>query len=238
MSYGAHPPGAPLAGSLGDATIVFDLDGTLVDTAPDLMRALNETLDLEGLPHPPSSQVKKLVGQGARALIERGAAFSGARFSTDRIDQLTAAFIEFYRADIAGKSRAYPGVEGALAQLAAAGAKLAVCTNKRTDLSVQLLEALKLADRFSAIVGADAVADRKPHPDHYRAAVSRAGGVVRRSLMVGDSAADVAAAKGAGAPVVVVKFGYADEAPERLGADALVSRYEELPRLARSLLAA
>lgn len=223
-------------GSLADATIVFDLDGTLVDTAPDLLRALNDTLDLEGLPHPPASQVKRLVGQGARALIERGAAFAGARFSAERIDQLTAAFIEFYRADIAGKSRAYPGVPEALTQLADAGAKLAVCTNKRTDLSVQLLEALGLAIRFSAIVGADAVRERKPHPEHYRAAVTRAGGVVRRSLMVGDSIADVAAAKAAGAPAVVVRFGYADEAPERLGADALINRYDELPRLVRTML--
>ncbi len=223
--------------SLADATIVFDLDGTLVDTAPDLLRALNETLDLEGLPHPPLPQVKKLVGQGARALIERGAALAGARFSGDRIDQLTAAFIEFYRADIAGQSKPYPGVADALTQLAEAGAKLAVCTNKRTDLSVQLLEALDLAPRFSAIVGADAVQDRKPHPDHYRAAVARAGGALRRSLMVGDSAADVASARGAGAPVIVVRFGYADDAPERLGADALIARYDELPRTARSLLA-
>lgn len=224
------------AGDLADATIVFDLDGTLVDTAPDLLRALNETLDLEGLPHPPMGQVKKLVGQGARALIERAAALAGARFSADRIDQLTAAFIEFYRADIAAHSTPYSGVPEALSNLANSGAKLAVCTNKRTDLAVQLLQALNLAVRFSAIVGADAVTDRKPHPEHYRATVMRAGGVVRRSVMVGDSAADVAAAKAAGAPVIVVRFGYADEAPERLGADALMNRYDELPRLARGLL--
>lgn len=226
------------AGALADATIVFDLDGTLVDTAPDLLRALNETLDLEALPHPPLMQVKRMVGQGGRALIERAMALAGARFSADRIDQLTAAFIEFYRRDIAAKSAVYPGVSEALTELANAGAKLAVCTNKRTDLSVQLLEALKLAGRFSAIVGADAVTERKPHPEHYRAAVQRAGGTVRRSLMVGDSAADVAAAKAAGAPVIVVRFGYADEAPERLGADALIHKYDELPRLARGMLAA
>lgn len=224
------------AGALADATIVFDLDGTLVDTAPDLLRALNETLDIEGLPHPPATQIRKLVGQGARALIERGAAMAGARFSGDRIDQLTAAFIEFYRADIAGRSKPYPGVTDALSRLAESGAKLAVCTNKRTDLSVQLLEALGLAGRFSTIVGADAVRERKPHPEHYRTSVMRAGGTIRRSLMVGDSAADVAAAKAAGAPVVVVRFGYADEAPERLGADALISKYDELPRLAHTIL--
>src|SRR6185312_16749915 len=100
--------------------------------------------------------------------------------------------VEFYRADIAGGSAPFPGVEAALDTLLAAGAKLAVCTNKRTDLSVQLLDALNLSERFSAIVGADAVANRKPHPEHYESAVMRAGGTVRRSVMIGDSVADLA----------------------------------------------
>lgn len=225
------------SGELADATIVFDLDGTLVDTAPDLVRALNQTLDLEGLPQVKLDTVRGLVGQGARALIERGAGLSGVSFSADRLSQLTSAFIEFYRADIARDSAPFPGVAEALDTLAGLGAKLSVCTNKRTDLSVQLLEALQLAERFSAIVGADAVTDRKPHPDHYRAAVTRAGGVVRRSLMVGDTAADVAAARGAGAPVAVVAFGYSDGGAERLGADALLHRFPELTPIARRLLA-
>lgn len=225
-------------GEFADATVVFDLDGTLVDTAPDLVRALNETLDLEGLPHLKLPVVRGMVGQGARVLIERAAALSGVSFSNDRLDQLTRAFIEFYRADIARHSEIFPGAAEALDSLAALGAKLAVCTNKRTDLSVQLLEALGFAERFSAIVGADAVADRKPHPDHYRAAVTRAGGVVRRSLMVGDTAADVAAARGAGAPVAVVAFGYSDGGAEKLGADALLHRYSELMQVTRRLLPA
>lgn len=225
-------------GELADATIVFDLDGTLVDTAPDLVRALNETLDLEGLPRMKLATVRSMVGQGARALIERGAGLSGVAFSGDRLDQLTKAFIEFYRADIARESRVFPEAAQALDALAALGAKLSVCTNKRTDLSLQLLEAVGLAERFSAVVGADAVTDRKPHPDHYRAAVSRAGGVVRRSLMVGDTAADVASARGAGAPVAVVAFGYCDGGAEKLGADALLHRFSELTPVSRRLLAA
>lgn len=229
--------GARLTGSLADATIVFDLDGTLVDTAPDLLRALVATLDIEGLPHPPLGQVKRMVGGGVRMLVERASIAAGARFSAERLDQLTTAFIGFYKVGIASRSRAYPGVTDALTALAEAGAKLAICTNKRTDLAAQLLEELKLASRFSAIVGPDAVKDRKPHPEHFRAAVSRAGGTVRRALMVGDSIADVAAAKGAGAPVIVVRFGYGDEPPEKLGADALMNRFDELPRLALSLLA-
>jgi phosphoglycolate phosphatase len=225
------------SGELADATIVFDLDGTLVDTAPDLVRALNETLDLESLPHVPLESLRRLVGQGARELIVRATKRAGAAYSADRLEQLTKAFIEFYRADIARHSKPFPGVEAAMDQLAALGAKFAVCTNKRTDLSQQLLEALHLTHRFSAIVGADAVAQNKPHPDHYRAAVTRAGGTVRRSVMVGDTAADVGAARGAGAPVVLVRFGYCEEDVERLGADVLLDQYSELTTVCRRLLA-
>ncbi|HRK64046.1 MAG TPA: HAD hydrolase-like protein, partial [Terricaulis sp.] len=144
------------SGELADAMIVFDLDGTLVDTAPDLVRALNETLDLEGLPHIPLATVRRMVGQGARHLLIRATERAGAAYSAERLDQLTKAFLEFYRADIARHSAPFPGVETALDALADLGAKFAVCTNKRTDLSQQLLDALNLTHRFSAIVGADA----------------------------------------------------------------------------------
>lgn len=226
------------SGELADATIVFDLDGTLVDTAPDLTRALNETLDLEGLPHASLASVRAMVGQGARQLIIRATQRAGAAFSAERLDQLTKAYIEFYRADIAGASRTFPGVEAAIDELAALGAKIAVCTNKRTDLSQQLLDALGLRMRFSAIVGADAVAQRKPHPDHFRAAVTRAGGIVRRAIMIGDSAADVGTARGAGAPVALVRFGYSEEDVEHLGADVLLDDYFELTKTCRRLLEA
>jgi phosphoglycolate phosphatase len=164
------------SGDFADATIVFDLDGTLVDTAPDIVRALNATLDLEGLPHVQAAMVRRMVGPGAGVLVERAARMAGVGFSAERLGQLTKAFVELYRADIARHSTPFPGVHEALDALAAEGAKLAVCTNKRTDLSLALLDALGLAQRFSAIVGADAVAECKPHPDHYRAAVTRAGG--------------------------------------------------------------
>ncbi len=227
-----------ISGELADATIVFDLDGTLVDTAPDLVRALNQTLDLEGLPRMKLETVRTLVGRGARTLIERAAEYSGVAFAEERLQALTREFIGFYREDIARDSTPFPGAEDALTALAGLGAKLAICTNKRTDLSVQLLEALGLAQRFSAIVGADAVAERKPHPDHYNAAVARAGGTVQRSLMVGDTAADVAAARGAGAPVIVVAFGYSDVGAETLGADALLRQFSDLAPVSRRLLAA
>jgi len=226
------------SGELAGATIVFDLDGTLVDSAPDLVRALNETMDLEGLPRMKLETVRQMVGQGARVLIERVAAHHSVTFAPQRIDELTEAYVGFYAADIARETRPFPGVVDAMDTLAALGAKFAVCTNKRTELSVKLLDALNLTDRFSAIVGADAVTDRKPHPEHYRATVARAGGVLRRSMMVGDSAADVASAKAAGAPVAVVRFGYSDIGAERLGADVVLDRYSELAPACRRLLAA
>lgn len=227
-----------ISGELAGATIVFDLDGTLVDTAPDLVRALNQTLDLEGLPRMKLETVRTLVGRGARTLIERAAEFSGVAFAEERLQALTREFIGFYREDIARESMPFPGAEDALTALAGLGARLAICTNKRTDLSVQLLEALGLAQRFAAIVGADAVAEKKPHPDHYTAAVERAGGAVARSLMVGDTAADVAAARGAGAPVIAVAFGYSDVGAETLGADALLRQFSDLAPVSRRLLAA
>lgn len=227
-----------ISGELAGATIVFDLDGTLVDTAPDLVRALNQTLDLEGLPRMKLDTVRTLVGRGARTLIERAAEHSGVTFAEERLQALTREFIGFYREDIARDSKPFPGAEDALTALAGLGATLTICTNKRTDLSVQLLEALGLAQRFAAIVGADAVAERKPHPDHYTAAVERAGGAVQRSLMVGDTAADVAAARGAGAPVIAVAFGYSDVSAENLGADALLRQFSDLAPVSRRLLAA
>lgn len=226
------------SGGLAGATIVFDLDGTLVDTAPDLVRALNRTLDLEGLPHVSLPAVRQLVGQGARALIERGAALASAGFSAERLEQLTNAFIAFYSEDIASESTPFPGAVALLDQFAQAGAILAVCTNKRTGLSRALLAALSLEERFAAIVGADAVVNRKPHPDHFRETVARAGGVVSRSLMFGDSTADVLSAKGAGAPVIVVRFGYHDAPPEDMGADAIIARFADGEDAARRLIRA
>jgi phosphoglycolate phosphatase len=159
-------------------------------------------------------------------------------FSPQRLEELTNELVRFYAADIARETKPFPGVLDALDALSALGAKFAVCTNKRTALSVQLLDALGMTDRFSAIVGADAVTEKKPHPEHYRAAVTRAGGTVRRSVMIGDTVADVAAARAAGAPVAVVSFGYCDIGAERLGADVLLNRYSELAPACRRLLAA
>ena len=222
--------------TLAGCTIVFDLDGTLVDSAPDLHTALNKVMAVEGLPPATLEDARRFVGQGARALIVRAFAVHGIHHDPPKIDALTEAYIAAYAEDICSRSQLYPGLVPALDSLSAAGAILSVCTNKRTDLSIRLVEALGLASHFAAVIGADAVKNRKPHPDHFTAAVRAAHGDPARALMVGDSINDVASAKAANAPVAIYAYGYTDTAPTLLGADAVFSHYDELPALAARLL--
>lgn len=222
----------PLTG----VTVAFDLDGTLVDTAPDLIGVLNVLLAEHGLPPRSPAAARHLVGRGARHLLER--AFAAERpLSPARAEALTARFIDLYRDRIAAESRPFEGLEAALDRLAADGARLCVCTNKRTGLSVALLSELNLLDRFAAVVGADSVSACKPSGTHLIEAVTRAGGDPARVLMIGDSAADVGCARDAGAPVAVVSFGYTETPPHELGADAVFDAYADLPDLALRLMA-
>jgi phosphoglycolate phosphatase len=222
--------------SLSGYTIAFDLDGTLIETVGDIHTALNQVLVAEGLPAASVADIRNFVGQGARALIIRCCAVHGLHHDEAKLDQLTEAYIAAYAADIARHSQPYPGLEDALDALQSAGATLCVCTNKRTDLSVQLLTELKLAHRFAAIIGADLVKNRKPHPDHYLHAIRAAHGDPARSAMVGDSINDVLSAKAAGAPVAVYAYGYTDTAPDLLGADAVFTQFTDLPDLLVRLL--
>jgi phosphoglycolate phosphatase len=227
------PADLPLAG----ATIVFDLDGTLIDTAPDLVGALNFLLAREGIATRPLAEVRGMIGQGARALIARGFAAAGAPLDEPRLSALFVDFIAHYLAHIADGSRPFPGVVAAMDVLAAEGARLAVCTNKRTDLSVALLDALELTGRFEVVVGADAAPAPKPAGAHLTATLERAGGTVGRAVMVGDSASDAGAARAAGVPLVLVSFGYTETPASELGADVLIDHFDDLPAACRRLLA-
>ena len=233
----AAPAVPAIPGRLAGATIAFDLDGTLVDTAPDLVGALNVVLGERGLPHVAHDAAGYLVGKGARALIARGFALSGEPLRDEEIGGLVTRFIEAYRARIASESLPFPGLEAALQSLSDAGATLCVCTNKRTDLSLALLDALALTDRFVAVTGADRAPAAKPDPSHFLASIAEAGGDPAYALMVGDSANDVLSAHAAGAPVVVVSFGYTDVPAAELGGDALIDRFEALPAAAETILA-
>lgn len=223
---------------LTGATIAFDLDGTLVDTAPDLIGALNVVLGERGLAPVPLAAARHLVGRGARKLIERGFADAGEVLDEGQVGGLVARFLDAYRGRIAEESRPFPGVETALDRLAAAGAQACVCTNKPTDLALLLLDQLGLTGRFAAIIGPDRSPAPKPDPRHFLTAIAAAGGDPKRSLMVGDSAADVDAAHAAGQPVVVVSFGYTETPARDLGGDALIEHYDALPAAVVQLLAA
>jgi phosphoglycolate phosphatase len=204
--------------TLAGAVVAFDLDGTLVDSAPDLIGSLNVILHEKGLPALALPAARSLVGRGARAMIEQGFAAAGEPLDAGETQALVRRFIAVYRDRIAFESRAFDGVESALGELAGAGARLCVCTNKFTDLSVALLDALDLSAYFAAVIGPDLAPAPKPDGRHLIAAVEAAGGRTDRALMVGDSAADVGAARAAGVPSIVVSFGYTEIAPAELAA--------------------
>ncbi len=176
-------------------TVVFDLDGTLVDTAPDLIAALNFVLDREGLPPVPLKSARNMIGAGARKLIERGLEVEGRVMGVGDIDRLTRDFIDYYAAHIADASRPFEGLEAALDELAAQGCRFAVCTNKLEWLSKRLLDQLGLSGRFSAICGADTFGVSKPDPVILQQTVARAGGHIGSTIMVGDAGPDVGVAQ-------------------------------------------
>src|SRR5712672_2562479 len=159
-------------------TVVFDLDGTLVDPAPDLIGALNFILDREGLPAVPLASARNMIGAGARKLIERGLELEGRVTSVEDITRLTADFIDYYAAHIADASRPFDGLESALDDLHGRGYRLAVCTNKLEWLSKRLLDELGLSRRFAAICGADTFCVSKPDPAILQQTIARAGGQV------------------------------------------------------------
>jgi phosphoglycolate phosphatase len=227
---------ATRAGDLAGAVIAFDLDGTLVDTAPDLVGVLNQILAEHGHAGLPLDAARSVVGHGARAMLALGFAAVGETLSAAETDRLFDRFIALYVGRIAMASRPFPGLEAALDSLEAAGARFAVCTNKRTDLSLALLDALGLTRRFAAVVGPDLAGARKPDPQHLAYAVEAAGGRLERALMVGDSSPDTGAARAARVPVIAVSFGYSDVPIAELGADALIDHFGELPATVRRLL--
>ena len=224
--------------ALAGAVIAFDLDGTLVDTAPDLVGTLNVLLREEGLAPLPMDEARPFIGHGARRLIERGFLAAQAPLDGEKLAGLFNRFIAHYFAHIADHSRPFPGAVAALTALKAAGARLAICTNKPTDLSIALLDALNIGDMFAAVVGPDAAPAPKPDPRHLEAAVRAAGGVIDRAIMVGDAATDAGAARAAGAPLILVSFGYTDTPAKDLDPDILIDHFDQLPEACLRLLGA
>ena len=221
-----------------DTTLAFDLDGTLVDSAPDLVGTLNVILAQDGVAPLPFEDARRFIGHGARRLLERGFRAQGREVTPDALEPLFARFIAHYDAHSADLTRPYPGVVDALTTLKGAGARLAVCTNKLTGLSLGVLDKLDLTRFFDAVVGADAAPAPKPDPRHLTTAVAAAGGRIDRAIMVGDASTDAGAARAARVPLVLVSFGYTEIPPAELGPDALIDHFDELVPASLRLLAA
>jgi phosphoglycolate phosphatase len=210
-------------------TIVFDLDGTLIDTAPDLISTLNLILAGEGLPALAHDDARRMIGGGILGMIERALVAEGRNPPKPWVDRMFRAFVDHYGAHIAERSRLYPHVDSVLMQLRAEGCRLAVCTNKLEFLSVRLLDALKLDHHFVAICGRDTFGVHKPDPEMLRQTVLRAGGEPGRAIMVGDSGMDVRTARAAAVPVIAVDFGYSEVPIATLDPDRLIGSFAELP---------
>ena len=217
-------------------TVVFDLDGTLVDTAPDLIGALNYILHREGMPPVPLHSARNMIGAGVRKLIERGLELEGREASPSDITRLTDDFVAYYAEHIADGSRPFEGLETALDDLLTRGYRFAVCTNKLEWLSKLLLDRLGLSARFAAICGADTFGVSKPDPAILRQTVARAGGDIASAIMVGDAGTDIGVARRAAIPVIGVSFGYGEVPIADLKPDRLIHHMNELPSAVESLM--
>lgn len=218
-------------------TFAFDLDGTLVDSAPDLLATLNVVLGSVNLAPIAAAEARGLFGGGARVLIERGLALHRVQLSPAAVDKMFADFLAHYEVHIADRSRPFPGAVEALDTLAAAGGRLVVVTNKLERFAAKLLRELGLADRFALIAGADTFAARKPDPAHLLGAIAKAGGHSGHAVMIGDSETDVTTARRAKVPVVAVTWGYSAVPAYALDADRVVESFAEIPEAANALLA-
>lgn len=215
-------------------TVVFDLDGTLVDTAPDLIAALNHSLEVLGRPVVEPMLVRSLAGHGARALLSAGLTLSGDA-PEELITRAIPVFLEHYADNICTFSAPYPGLELALEELRIEGFRLAICTNKPEELANHLVEALGWAGMFDAIIGGDTLPVRKPDPRPLLTAITQAKGA--KAIYVGDSAIDVETARAAAMPSIAVGFGFSDVCASQLGADLHIDHFDMLPSAVRSIIA-
>jgi phosphoglycolate phosphatase len=216
-------------------TLVFDLDGTLAETAGDLIGALNFVLASDGIEAVPVSAARSLLGAGGRALIQRGYARAGRELGAAKLDILFADFLAHYNAHIADNSWLFPGVEACLDACAARNWRLAVCTNKLEGSSRLLLGKLGVTERFQFICGQDTFGVAKPDPKPLVETIREAGGHLGRAIMIGDSVTDIKTARAAGVPVIAVDFGYTDVPVSELGPDRVISHFDALLDAVRAL---
>ncbi len=215
---------------------VFDLDGTLVDTLPDLWRVTNAVLAEEGLAPLAREQVRRMIGDGVRRLVERAFAAAGRPLADGELDRLHRRFLDLYEADPHRDSRLPEGVVEALVALRDDGFRLAVCTNKPQRPSLAILEAFDLARHFALVVGGDVLPVRKPDPGPLRHVLARLGVAPARAVMVGDSRNDRLTARAAGVPCVLLAEGYGEHRAEELAPEAVVTGFAEVPAAVRRLV--
>ena len=217
-------------------TIVYDLDGTLADTAEDLVATLNWLLGREGLAPLKVETSGSLLGAGARALIKRGFAASGKILDPKTTETLFVDYLAHYSAHIAVHTRLYPGVAMALATFARAGWRQAICTNKTEGLAKLLVTELGIAEHFAFICGQDTFGIGKPNATPLLKTIIASGGAAERAIMVGDSETDIKTARAAGVPMIAVDFGYADVPVQELGPDRVISHFDQLMKACYALL--
>lgn len=208
--------------------VIFDLDGTLIDTAPDLIDSLNYTVEAVDMAPFTFEDITHLVGQGVRVMIRRAFELRQVALDQETEDRLFDRYMVHYQAGMPGRSKPYAGVVDCMDRLAAAGMKLAICTNKTEQLAFPLIEGLGLLDRFEVMTCGDTFPVRKPDAGHIYGTIERAGGDPALSVMIGDSVSDIRAAQNAGIPSVAVTFGYSDVPVETLNPSFIVSNYDEL----------
>ncbi|MBI1201515.1 MAG: HAD-IA family hydrolase [Rhodopseudomonas sp.] len=218
------------------ALIVFDLDGTLIDTAPDLVATLNVIFERENIPPVPYATARNLIGGGARAMIKRGVAAEGRSLTPERLEELFAEFVAYYTEHVADRSLPFPGLTDALDTLSARGHRFAVCTNKFERQSLLLLDHLKLSARFDAICGQDTFGIPKPDPEILHRTIAAAGGRPGHAIMIGDSETDVATARAAGVPVIAVDFGYSERPIADYAPDRIIGHFSQLPDQVTALI--
>lgn len=215
-------------------SVCFDLDGTLIDTAPDLVRVLDLVIAEEGLGKTEFSEARKAVGYGSRALIKGAFARANHEVSQEREDELQKLFLKLYADDICDLSRPFPGVVDTLKVLKNNGAELSICTNKPGYLARPLIDALGLTSLFVRIIGSDDLERNKPFADHIYASAGHRG-EKRHIIMVGDSRPDVLAARNAKVPSIVMSYGYSTIPVIKLGADCILRNFREIPSALKRL---
>lgn len=231
-----HPNADNLIASRFD-TVLYDLDGTLIESAKDMQVAVSRVLADHGLPPATEADMRAFMGQGSKVTMDRAFTKYGRKLDEAALSAVTREFVRYYEADPISNTIAFPGVVETVQRFARLGLKQGVCTNKFERPSRTILEHLKLMPPITDVAGADTFPVRKPDPKHILMLLERMGGSAQRAVMVGDSIHDLEAAHAAGLPAVLVSWGYTDRPASELGADAVIERFDALPRALEQIAA-